>query len=212
LPRLKPTTFIRTIRPAKDSDAPRTRAGGALRVMRNRDIAGSRSGGTRGKGNHWRLPPELAHGEWMNPGETERFRWSRRAATRKTTMGPMRRLITVVVLAQVSWAAEVQPVAEGSAEMQERHAWVAAKLDGEKRAAPPSGGWLYWPILTSCAGTPGWESRWRSARRSNTRGVFCHAASKVAVRLPAPGKAFSAFVGWTATPRRAEGVAASCSG
>jgi alpha-galactosidase len=27
------------------------------------------------------------------------------------------------------------------------------------------------------------------------RGVFCHAASKVAVRLPAPGKAFSAYVG-----------------
>jgi hypothetical protein len=55
-------------------------------------------------------------------------------------MGAMRRLITVVMLARLGWAAEVPPVAEGSAEMQELHGWLAAKFDGDKRASPPQWG------------------------------------------------------------------------
>jgi len=38
-------------------------------------------------------------------------------------------------------------------------------------------------------------------RTEYTRGIFCHASSKVAVRLPAPGKSFSAVVGVDSNPQ-----------
>ena len=107
----------------------------------------------------------------------------------------MTRLIAVAMLVRVGWRGEPPAVDVTSAEMGELHRWMAAKFDGGPQAAPAKWGLA---VLTNfdelCLNT----RMGRPLTLGQTeypRGVFCHANSKVAVRLPAPGKMFSARVG-----------------
>jgi len=113
----------------------------------------------------------------------------------RATMGSVRCLITLAMLVQLGRAAEVPAIPVNSAEMRELHCWMAAKFDGDKQAAPPQFGLI---VLTNfdelCLNTR-MGLPLTICKTEYSRGVFCHATSKVAVRLPAPGKAFSAVIG-----------------
>jgi len=110
-------------------------------------------------------------------------------------MRTMIRLITVLMLARMGWAAEVPPVAERSAEMQLLQRWLAAKLDGNQHAAPPQCGLTVLTNFDELCLNNRMGQPLAIGKTEFARGVFCHATSKLAVRLPAPGRAFSACVG-----------------
>ena len=117
------------------------------------------------------------------------------AARTRVTVAAVTRLVTVAMLVRLVGAAEVPTVAATSAEMQRLHRWTAAKFDGAAPAAPPQWGLV---VLTNydelCLNTRMGRPL-TIGKTEYRRGVFCHATSKVAVRLPAPGKGFAAFVG-----------------
>ncbi len=104
-------------------------------------------------------------------------------------------LITLVMLARLGMAAEISPVGGIPAEMQELHHWLTAKFDGGKPAVRPQWGLT---VLTNfdelCLNTRMGQPL-TIGKTEYARGVFCHATSKVIVRLPAPSKAFSASIG-----------------
>ena len=110
-------------------------------------------------------------------------------------MGAVRRLIAVAMLLRLGWAAEVPAVAATSAEMRELNRWVAAKFNDDSLAAPPQWGLAVLTNFDELCLNARMGQPLAIGQTEYPRGVFCHAASKVAVRLPAPGKAFSAFVG-----------------
>jgi alpha-galactosidase len=105
------------------------------------------------------------------------------------------RLITVAMLVRVGWAADLPAAPVNFAEMRELHRWLDATFDGPKQATLPQWGLA---VLTNfdelCLNTRMGRPL-AIGKTEYPRGVFCHAASKVVVRLPAPGKTFSAFVG-----------------
>lgn len=107
----------------------------------------------------------------------------------------MRLLFAMVMLTQLGWTAEPQPAAEVSAEAQMLHHWLAAKFGDEKQVTLPSWGLAVLANFDELCLNTRMGQRLTIGTTEYARGVFCHAASKVAVRLPAPGKAFSAFVG-----------------
>jgi alpha-galactosidase len=78
--------------------------------------------------------------------------------------------------------------------MAEAQAWTAAHFSGASPAVPEAALVVYAnndPVqLNGRGGRP-----LRIAGKAYPHGLFCHAASKVAVRLPAPGKKFTATVG-----------------
>ena len=79
--------------------------------------------------------------------------------------------------------------------MAEARRWAAAKLEGVEKPPWPRPGLVvvanHGPVVRNHrAGQPV-----QIADRSYTRGLYCHAASKVVVRLPSPGRALSAVVG-----------------
>ncbi len=110
-------------------------------------------------------------------------------------MTTLTRLITVAMLVRLGSAAEVPAATVNSVEMRELHRWMTAKFDGDRQPALPQWGLA---VLTNfdelCLNTRMGRPL-AIGKREYPRGIFCHAASKVAVRLPGPGKAFSAFVG-----------------
>jgi alpha-galactosidase len=107
----------------------------------------------------------------------------------------MRRLIMVVILARLGWATDVRGVAGDSAEMYELNRWVAAKFEGEKQPAPPRCGLAVLANFDQLCLNTRMGQPLAIGRTEYGRGIFCHAVSKLAVRLPAAGKAFSAYVG-----------------
>ena len=113
----------------------------------------------------------------------------------------MTRLITTAILISLGWAAEVRAVGVTSDEMRELGGWIAAKYDGVGQSVP-----LQWGLAvitnfdTVCQNTRMGQPL-RLGKTEYPRGVFCHATSKVAVRLPGPGKAFSAVVGVDSNPQ-----------
>ncbi len=79
--------------------------------------------------------------------------------------------------------------------MDEAGRWVAAKFQGAPRAEEPAAGLIVLanndPVQpNSRAGRP-----LKIADRQYHRGLYCHAVSKIVVRLPGPGTTFSAVVG-----------------
>lgn len=80
-------------------------------------------------------------------------------------------------------------------EMSEASQWVAAKFEGVLAREAPVVGLVVLanndPVqLNARAGRP-----LKIVEKQYSRGLFCHAVSKVVVRLPGPGKSFSAIVG-----------------
>ena len=99
-------------------------------------------------------------------------------------------ILTIAATATVRAAAQPNPN-----EMAETRRWAAAKFEGIVQAKPQTAG-LYVlanndPVqLNNRNGKP-----MQLGNKSYTHGLYCHAMSKVAVRLPSPGKTFSAIVG-----------------
>jgi alpha-galactosidase len=81
------------------------------------------------------------------------------------------------------------------AEQAEAAEWVSAKFGGVAGSRSPGSGLVVLanndPVqLNARAGQP-----MKVAGKHYSRGLYCHAVSKVVVRLPGPGKSFSAVVG-----------------
>lgn len=99
-------------------------------------------------------------------------------------------MIVLCCLAAAGWA-----VAPSADELATSHQWASAMFEGEDKTAPPDPGLQviqnHDPVLKN--------GRFRKPLQLGdvqyTRGLFCHAPSKVIVRLPGPGKTFTAFVG-----------------
>jgi len=113
----------------------------------------------------------------------------------RETIGGLALLVTGAMLVRLGWAAEIPAVAAPPAEMRELHRWVAAKFDGDSQPAPPRWGVAVLANFDELCLNTRMGRPLTIGKRAYPRGVFCHASSKVAVRLPAPGKTFSAFVG-----------------
>jgi len=80
-------------------------------------------------------------------------------------------------------------------EMAEARQWVSAKFEGMVKTEEPKAGLHVLanndPVqLNARAGRP-----MKLADKAYSRGLYCHAVSKVVVRLPGPGKTFTAVVG-----------------
>ena len=110
-------------------------------------------------------------------------------------MPPIARLllfVEVVLIMSSSLAYAVSPSADELAEAQR---WVAAKFLGKAQTTPPAERLVVLanndPVQKNarCGGLM------RIAGHVYERGLFCHAVSKVVVRLPGPGKAFAAVAG-----------------
>ncbi len=88
-----------------------------------------------------------------------------------------------------------------SAEMRELQRWVTAKFDGAPPVVQPSHGLVVRTnfdvlCLNTRMGRP-----LTIGQTEYARGVFAHAPSKLIARLPAPGKAFAAWVGVDSNPQ-----------
>jgi alpha-galactosidase len=111
------------------------------------------------------------------------------------------RLITVAMLLGLIWTAEIHAAVLAADEMRELQRWAAAKFDGDLQAAPPKWGLAVLANFDELCQNTRMGRPLTIGKAEYTRGVFCHAASKVAVRLPGPGKAFSALVGVDSNPQ-----------
>lgn len=80
-------------------------------------------------------------------------------------------------------------------EMAEAHRWIAAKFEGVVRPLEPTPGLLVLanndPVQRNGRGGEPMHLSGREYRR----GLYCHAVSKVVVRLPGPGRTFHALAG-----------------
>ncbi|MEI2724450.1 MAG: alpha-galactosidase [Verrucomicrobiota bacterium] len=105
------------------------------------------------------------------------------------------RLVAVIMLVQLGWAAEFPKVAESPVEMRKLQEWTTAKFGGDRPVSSPQLGLV---VVTNfdelCLNTRMGQPL-AIGKTEYSRGLFCHANSRLLVRLPAPGKAFSAFVG-----------------
>jgi len=90
---------------------------------------------------------------------------------------------------------ETGAVVPSADEMAEARMWIAARFEGRAQTPPTGAG------LTVIANNDPVIRNERQGKPLNiagkfyTRGLYCHAVSKVIVRLPAPGKTFDAIVG-----------------
>jgi len=105
------------------------------------------------------------------------------------------RLNVVGVLLAATTCRSACGVSVTSEEMAEARRWAAAKFEGTPETRPPEPGLVvlanHGPVQRNArAGEP-----LRIGDKQYTRGLYCHAVSKVVVRLPGPGKTFTAVVG-----------------
>jgi alpha-galactosidase len=95
----------------------------------------------------------------------------------------------LLAMSQLAGAVAVTPD-----EMAEAHAWAQAKMLGQQ-APPPGPGLIVLanndPVIQNNRG----GKPLRIVDKEYTRGLYCHAVSKIVVTLPGPGKSFSAIVG-----------------
>ena len=96
----------------------------------------------------------------------------------------------VMTAAQQAWA--VVPTAD---ELARARGWAAARFQAPPPAKAPEPGLLvlanHDPVIRNSRG----DKPLAIAGKEYTRGLYCHAVSKVVVRLPGPGKTFTAVVG-----------------
>ena len=104
-------------------------------------------------------------------------------------------MVAVFWLTTWQFAAAASPTA---GELAEARRWAAAKLEGKQDVKDEASHEASLQVLAnndavqlnSRGGKP-----LNLAGKTYTRGLYCHAASKVVVQLPSPGKSFSALVG-----------------
>jgi hypothetical protein len=105
------------------------------------------------------------------------------------------RLEITVLLAVLACIPMRGAVSVSPEEMGEASRWVTAKFKGVIASEAPTMGLVVLanndPVqLNARGGRP-----LKIAENQYSRGLYCHAVSKVVVRLPGPGKSFSALVG-----------------
>ena len=105
------------------------------------------------------------------------------------------RIVIVAVLVQLGYAADLSAEGVNFAEMRELHRWVDAKFDGDKTAPQLSWGLAVLNNFDELCPNTRMGRPLTIGKTEYSSGVFCHAASKLAVHLPTAGKAFSASVG-----------------
>ncbi len=100
--------------------------------------------------------------------------------------------VATVWLLSSHFAAAISPT---PGEMSETRRWVAAKFEGARDTSEPAFG-LY-VLANHDAVQPNSRSSQplQIGDRQYTRGLYCHAVSKIVVRLPAAGKTFTARAG-----------------
>ena len=107
----------------------------------------------------------------------------------------MLRLELTILLAVLACIPMRGAVSVSPEEMGEASQWVAAKFKGVVASEAPAVGLMVLanndPVqLNARGGRP-----LKIADKQYSRGLYCHAVSKVVVRLPGPGKSFSAIAG-----------------
>ncbi len=83
----------------------------------------------------------------------------------------------------------------------EARRWVAAAFEGAAQAEPPKWGLAILTNFDELLKNSRWGRPLTIGKTEYARGIFCHATSKLAVRLPSPGKSFSAAVGVDSNPQ-----------
>src|ERR1035441_10190633 len=111
------------------------------------------------------------------------------------TLGRTLRLGLATMLAVLACTSLYGTVSVSPEEMGEASSWVAAKFHGVLASEAPAVGLMVLanndPVqLNARAGRP-----LKIADKQYSRGLYCHAVSKVVVRLPGPGTSFSAVAG-----------------
>jgi alpha-galactosidase len=112
----------------------------------------------------------------------------------------MANLLLVLTASALGLPATVTPD-----EMAEARRWVTAKLEGDRQLQPPRFGLAVLANFDELCRNTRMGRPLTLGRTEYPRGVFCHAASKIAVRLPGPGKAFTAIVGVDSNPQTMPG-------
>jgi alpha-galactosidase len=107
----------------------------------------------------------------------------------------MNRTLLSALLAVLACTPLYGAVSVSPEEMGEASQWVAVKFKGVVASEAPEAGLMVLanndPVqLNTRGGRP-----MRIADKQYSRGLYCHAVSKVVVRLPGPGKSFSAIAG-----------------
>jgi len=104
-------------------------------------------------------------------------------------------VVLVAAMAVVTISRLARAVSPSSGEMATTRRWVAAKFEAAQPLRKPQPGLLvlanHDPVTRNGRG----GKPLRVADAEYTRGLYCHAVSHVVVRLPGPGKTFSATVG-----------------
>src|ERR1035437_2376403 len=111
------------------------------------------------------------------------------------TVTRMPRLELTILLAALTCLPIPGAVVVSPEELGEASQWVAAKFNGAVASEAPVVGLVVLannaPVqLNARGGRP-----LKIADKQYSRGLYCHAVSKVVVRLPGPGKSFSAVAG-----------------
>lgn len=99
-------------------------------------------------------------------------------------------LFSLVLSSQLALAVSVTP-----SEMDEAHRWVAAKFEGTQPVEPVEPGLVVLANYMRVQRNARDGQPLMIAGTQYHRGLYCHAISRVVVRLPGPGESFSALVG-----------------
>ena len=117
---------------------------------------------------------------------------------RDCTWGVWVAFVTLEVLAvEVAQGVDVAPEEQAAA-----HSWIAAKFAGTVKAGPHEPGLAVLANHDSVLKNTRGEGRPLTiAETAYDRGLYWHAVSHVVVRLPGPGKSFTAVVGVDSNPQ-----------
>ena len=112
---------------------------------------------------------------------------------------------TFTLLAVMCLSAPVRAAAPTADEMLESAGWAAARFAGRAGDAPISPGLTVLANNDSPQKDRGNGGPLRIGKERYAKGIFCHAASRIAVRLPGPGAAFTAAAGVDTNPQTSGG-------
>ncbi len=104
-------------------------------------------------------------------------------------------LLATLGMGHLTSALLTQAAHPGTAELNQRADWVTARFEGRQPAARIEAALV---VLANHGGVQKnarGERPLRLANQNFTRGLYCHAPSKLIVRLPGPGATFSVIVG-----------------
>jgi alpha-galactosidase len=103
--------------------------------------------------------------------------------------------VSLILLVMTIWSGRASAVEPTKAELADAGRWAAAKFAGVLQPPSQDSGLLvvsnHGPVQQNARGS----EPLRIGPKSYQRGLYCHAPSKVIVRLPGPGKSFHAEIG-----------------